>query len=544
MVAGERRPQAVVPPHPGAAMSRRTLLAALGFGTAATVAVGACTVPAPTPDPPPPGVPDEGAFPDGVMAGEPLADGAVIWTRVLPPVAAAPAGLLWTVAEDPAFTRIVAGGLVDARPEDGHCVSVRVAGLAPDRWYHYRFELPGSAAASRTGRLRTAPSPGSSPDRLRFAFASCQQLNDSWFVAHRAMAAEPGLDFMMHLGDYVYVSDGGTRTVDDYRSEYRRWRRQPMLRDLHATVPCVAMWDDGEFYNGVDRTGPPARLAAAKQAWFESFPLIDPGGRRSHRSFAWGDLADVPMIDVRSYRDPAIDATDYTVDNGQWDPTRTTLGREQYEWLCGLLAGSGARWRFVGNPYNINPWKLVDLEWLRSLRPDLPPNAGNYAPNEAWDDYLAERRDLLQFLVDRGVGDTVFCSGHTHVWMTSLLRPDHDDAASPVAAYDFCTGSLTADPDPRRAYFEDLPVDLADGILRTAERWVLSQNAPDMRYMNLVDQGYTVVDATPEAVEVTVRLVDTADGSATAFDGARFRVRPGVPGIETLPVTGGKGSLA
>jgi alkaline phosphatase D len=528
----------------GRAMSRRSLLAALGFGTAATVVVGGCAVPPPTPQPPP-GAPETGSFPDGVMAGDPHSDGAVIWTRVLPARADRSVGLMWTVAEDAAFSRIVAGGLVEARPGDGHCVSVRVAGLRPDRWYHYRFELPEvPGAVSRSGRLRTAPAPGSSPDRLRFAFASCQQINDSWFVAHRAMAAEPGLDFMMHLGDYVYVSDTGTVSVDDYRGAYRRWREQPFLRDLHAAVPCVAMWDDGEFYNGVDRTGPPARLANAKQAWFESFPVLDPGGRRAHRSFGWGDLADVPMIDVRAYRDPAIDATDYTADNGQWDPTRSTLGREQYQWFTGLLAASTARWRFVGNPYNINPWKLVDLEVLRALRPDLPPNAGIYAPNEAWDDYMAERRDLLRFLVDRGVGDTVFCSGHTHIWLTSLLRPDHDDQSSPVAAYDFCTGSLTADPDPRRAQLGDLPLDVADGVLRAAERWVLSQNAPDLRYMNLVDQGYTVVDATPEAVEVTVRLVDTFDGGATAFDGARFRVRHGVPGIETLPVAGGKGSLA
>ena len=39
--------------------------------------------------------------------------------------------------------------------------------------------------------LRTAPAPGASPDRLRYAFASCQQINDSWFVAHRAAAVEP-----------------------------------------------------------------------------------------------------------------------------------------------------------------------------------------------------------------------------------------------------------------------------------------------------------------------------------------------------------------
>ena len=61
-----------------------------------------------------------------------------------------------------------------------------------------------------------------------------------------------------------------------------------------ATVP--AMWDDGEFYNGVDKYGPPARLAAGRQAWFENMPLVDPGESRMYRSLAWGDLADIPVV--------------------------------------------------------------------------------------------------------------------------------------------------------------------------------------------------------------------------------------------------------
>jgi predicted amidohydrolase YtcJ len=30
--------------------------------------------------------------------------------------------------------------------------------------------------------------------------------------------------------------------------------------------------------------------------------------------------------------------------------------------------------KYIGNPYNINPWRLVNLEFLRPFRPDLPPN--------------------------------------------------------------------------------------------------------------------------------------------------------------------------
>jgi len=530
-------------------MTRREMLIGLGFGAGAAVMVSGCVMPAPAPEPrlPPPGVADPEPFVDGVMAGDPRPDGAIVWTRVLAASGATAVPVLWTVADDAAFTSIRSAGVVVAEAENGFSVTVSVTGLDPHSWYHYRFEAAdssGNQTVSRSGRLRTAPAAGAPTDRLRFAFASCQQINDSWFNAHTAVASEPDLDFFMHLGDYVYVSDADTLTLQDYRETYQRWRKQPRLRDLHAALPCVAMWDDGEFYNGIDASGPPARLAAAKQAWFEAFPMVDPGGRQAYRSFGWGALADVSMIDVRAYRDPAIDDVLYVDSGGAFEPGRTTLGAAQYDWLTRGLAGSTAAWRVVGNPYNISPWKLVDLEFLRAFRPDLPPGAGVYAPNEAWDDYVQERRDLLQNMADSGVTDTVFASGHTHVAMVGELRPDPLRTTGPVTAFDFCSGSLTADPDPRRAFLGDLPTEAAEEVLRAAERFVLSQNRPYLRHLNLVDQGYTVVDLTPEEMLVTVRNIDTRDPDARAVDGARFRVRRGARRVEVLTTPTPRGSSA
>ena len=108
--------------------------------------------------------------------------------------------------------------------------------------------------------------------------------------------------------------------------------------------------------------------------------------------------------------------------------------------------------------------------------------------------------------------------------LAAELRADFDRPRTPVAAFDFCTGSLTADPDPRTAFLGDLPLDVAEEVLRAAERFVLGQNRPYLRHMNLVDQGYAVVDVTPEETLVTIRNIDTSDPDAHAVDGARFRV--------------------
>jgi alkaline phosphatase D len=486
------------------------------------------------------------AFPDGVKCGDPLPDGAVIWTRIPAPAPPARYGrVLWLVAEDPAFTRIVRGALVLTDTATDHAVHARVRGLQPDRWYYYKFTL-SNGATSPVGRLRTAPAPDATPDRLRYAFASCQQRGvrgidgrESLYVTHRAIANE-GVDFLMHLGDYIYVSDFGDLTLPLYRRRWRIFHSNPLLQELQAQVPLVAMWDDGEFYNGVDRTGDPARLQAARQAWFEHMPLLRNAEQRSYRSFAWGRLADVLMIDVRSYRDPEVpantvllgtlDAQDSRIPPGEqmFAPGRTTLGAEQKRWLEDALVASRASWRFIGNPYNMSPWKITDLDTpaARAADPNLQRNAGVYVSNEAWDDYQVERRELLEFLAQRDVRNVVFTSGHTHFYLATELQPDFDDAASPTVAFDFVTGSQTADPDP----LERAPAFLWKAI----EEAFLVENAPYMKHANLLDQGFAVVDVTPEECIVTFRAVDTFDPNAVARTVARFRVVSGSRQLEVL----------
>jgi alkaline phosphatase D len=444
---------------------------------------------------------------------------------------------MWSVAEDAELQKVVRGGLAVADAAGGHHVKVEVRGLKPDRWYHYRFEANG--VASPTGRLRTAPARDAQPDRLRYAFASCQQRNDSYYVAHRAIARE-GVDFLLHLGDYVYVSDGGTITLDDYRSVYRRFHSNPLLQALHAEVPLVAVWDDGEFYNGVDRTGPPDRLAAGRAAWFEHMPVPRTRDDRIYRTLRWGRLAEMVLLDTRQYRDPEVppntrfadllDAQDTSQPpcDQMFAPGRTTLGARQKRWAKRRLARSRATWRLVGSSYDMAPWKIVDRDTpeLRAQDPNLQRNGGIYVSNEAWDDYQDERRELMTFLARRGIPNVVVCSGHTHFYKASEIMPDFDDPASPVTAVEFVTGSLTADPDPRTIAPEEL--------LHVAEALMLGANAPYLRQIDLLNQGYALVDVTPEETIVEFRVLDTFDPDAEASTFAKFRVVAGRPGIEVL----------
>jgi alkaline phosphatase D len=269
-------------------------------------------------------------------------------------------------------------------------------------------------------------------------------------------------------------------------------------------------------------------------------PLLRNAENRSHRSFAWGRLADVVMIDVRSFRDPevpangsvfgAIDVQDSRIPPGEqmFAPGRTTLGAAQKTWLEDVLTSSTAAWRFIGNPYNMNPWKITDLDTpeLRAADPNLQRNAGVYVSNEAWDDYQAERRELLAFIGQHDVRNVVFTSGHTHFYLACELQPDFDDPSSPTVAFDFVTGSQTADPDPltRAPAF----------LWKAIETGFLEANAPYMKHTNLLDQGFALVDVTPEECIVEFRVVDTFDPNAAARTAARFRVRNGSRTLDVL----------
>lgn len=475
-------------------------------------------------------------FPDGIKSGDPRPRSAVIWTRVKADISE-PVEVLWSVAEDEYMQDVVRGGITHADSSSGHNLHVQVRGLRPDRWYHYRFEVNG--VVSVTGRLRTAPRRNSSPDHLRYAFASCQQQTQSYYVAHRAIAKE-NVDFLLHLGDYIYVNDSATLSVDDYREVYQRFHSNAELQALHAQVPLVAVWDDGEFYNGVDSTGDPQRLANARQAWFEAMPMRRGKSDRTYRSLRWGRLAEMLLLDTRQYRDPEVpanttfagllDAQDTTIPPGpdMFAPGRTTLGKRQRRWVKRKLAKTPALWKILGSSYDMAPWKLEDYDTpeLREADPDLQKNGGIYVSNEAWDDYQDERRKLMRHIERKKISNVLVSAGHTHFYKASNIQPDFDDENSPITAMEFVTGSLTADPPAT----DIAPLEL----LQLAETIMLGANSPYLRQIDLLNQGYAIVDITPQETIVEFRVIDTLDPEAEATTSARFRVVNGVPGIETL----------
>ena len=146
----------------------------------------------------------------GVASGEPLPDGVVLWTRLAPDplngggMSSTNVAIRWSVALDSNMKQVVKQGRVLATPELAHSVRVEVRGLEPGRDYYYQFQAGGEI--SPVGRTRTAPGLGETISELNFTFASCQEYQSGFYTAYNKMAQE-NLDFVVHLGDYLY--EGG-----------------------------------------------------------------------------------------------------------------------------------------------------------------------------------------------------------------------------------------------------------------------------------------------------------------------------------------------
>jgi alkaline phosphatase D len=208
-------------------------------------------------------------FAHGVASGDPERDRVILWTRVTPVDPTDTLRVHWAVASDPGMKQVrQSGRFVTDRRRD-FTVKVDAAGLDPGLTYYYQFEARG--VKSPIGRTRTLPV--GRVDRLRVAFASCSNYPWGYFNAYARIAERDDLDFVMHLGDYIYEYKLGeyadpelqgkrdvlptheALTHDDYRMRYALYRSDPDLQEVHRQHPFITVWDDHETANNAWRGG-------------------------------------------------------------------------------------------------------------------------------------------------------------------------------------------------------------------------------------------------------------------------------------------------
>ena len=518
----------------------RRQLVKLATAAAATLWLPGCAArrPAFTADP----------FGLGIASGAPTHDSVVLWTRLLSDAFAAgqehaPLTVRWEIAHDERFSAIARSGQAQALPELAHSVHVEAGGLAPDRWYFYRF-MAGDAH-SPVGRTRTFPAPEAQAARLRVAYASCQHWEHGYFSAYRHMRADQP-DVVMFLGDYIYEYPSAARpgrpgqgnwviSLDDYRRRYALYKSDPDLRAMHAACPWLVTWDDHEVQN--DYAGPQrgeggpvvadfaARRAAAYQAYYEHMPVraatltqaiggINRGAEmRIYSQVHFGRLASLTLLDGRQYRDvqactragrAGLDTVNPDTCAIWNDPARTMLGAQQERWLDESFSQGGARWNVVGQ------------QTLFGQR-DLKPGPGQVLLNDGWDGYPAARRRFTDALRRHAVANPVLLGGDVHENWVGHVKADYADPASPAVGVEFCGTSISS-----REF----------GQTRPAE-W-LAEN-PHYVFADARRRGYGIVEFTPGQLTTSLRVVsDVTRQDAGVETLKRFVVQAGRPVVEVL----------
>lgn len=475
----------------------------------------------------------------GVASGDPLPDGVVLWTRLAPdplegggmPAQGVP--VRWEMATDEGMRNVVRRGSEVARPDLGHSVHAEVTGLQPGRWYWYRFDAGGEASA--VGRTRTAPTAGAVPDRLRFAFASCQHYEAGHFTAWRHLAAED-LDLVAHLGDYIYESANNPNsqpglvlrphqawepaTLRQYRDRYALYKTDPDLQAAHAAFPFVVTWDDHEVDNNyagaVSQDGDPseaflARRAAAYQAYYEHQPLRKAAIPRGpdmllYRTMAAGQLARFHVLDTRQYRSDQSCSDGLKPACPAWsDPSRVMLGDVQERWLTRGVEQSRATWTILAQ----------QVAFSRIPDPDRP----DVHAMDPWSGYPAARDRLVEWMAARRDRDFVILTGDIHANFVMDVKRDMRDPASRTVATELIGTSMTSG---------------RDGSARWPSLSQYETRVPEMRFHSN-RRGYVRCEATPGALHADYRTVPyVMRPGAPVETAASFVIERGKPGAERL----------
>jgi alkaline phosphatase D len=520
-------------------------------------------------------------FAHGVASGDPLSDRVILWTRVTPESGfSGDIPVQWELASDAAFTQIVAKGEQRTSAARDYTVKVDATALTPATRYYYRFKAYDRISPS--ARTRTLPT--GSVSQAKLAVFSCANYPAGYFNVYADAARRGDLDATVHLGDYIYeYARGGYASgnaqalgrlsqpaheilsLTDYRQRHAQYKSDADLQALHAAAPMIAVWDDHEFANDTWREGAEnhqsategsfaVRKAAALQAYHEWMPTRNADPERIYRSFAFGNLLALHMLDTRLIgRDEPLDYADYFTAGGLdaagftaavANPARQLMGSAQTLWLHQQLAASNATWQVLGQQVLMGRMNIPAPILMETLQPGAGVSVSRYAalvakaqsapatltadekailaqPSipynlDAWDGYQAARETVLGMA--RALNkNLVVLAGDTHnAWASEL-----QDRQGNAVGVEFATSSVSSP-----GFEEYLP-----GENPAMLAGALTQLIEPLKYCDTARRGYMVVTATAQECRAEWVYVNTiASRQFSASTDAAWHVAAGTPG--------------
>ena len=494
--------------------------------------------------------PEWAPFFHGVASGDPLADRVIIWTRVTPDeMNEAPIDVTWQIATDPMLENVVQSGTFTTNIDRDYTVKVDVTGLSSNTTYYYGFSALDKH--SLTGRTKTTPV-GVDSEHLKFGVVTCSNFQAGYFNSYQNLSKRNDIDAVVHLGDYIYeypnavfgdstlIEDRPIEpqtellSLEDYRTRYSTYRLDTNLIRLHQQHTFISVWDDHESANnsyvdgaqnhteGVEGAWED-RKSIAKQVYFEWQPIREVPDQRVYRSISYGNIADLILLDTRL--EGREEQLNDALDPALLDEDRTILGTEQREWLFNELSTSTAKWKIIGQQVL---FAELNIGWAAFVDDMLDYYQYESLFLDTWDGYPAERTKILDYLETNAIDNVVILSGDAHIsnalditdnpndlefidfpGFGEIPNYSENDTYDPTTgegsvAVEFMTPSVTSSNFDEQ-FGAELAVVAQDQVNSEIEVFGgivnLGNPNPHMKYANLVDHGYMLIDVKPDSVQ-------------------------------------------
>lgn len=468
----------------------------------------------------------------GVQSGDVDSASGMIWTR-----ADRPSRVMFEVATTESFANAERLAPLTALPDSDYAVKRLLTDLAADQNIFYRMTIAdlndvNAVSEPVVGRFRTAPM---SRRSVRFAWSG-DTAGQGWGIDEVGMKtyatiAKHTPDFFLHSGDTIYA-DGvmkdevdlkdGTKwknvvlvdekrkvaeTLEEYRAQWKYNLLDKNLLAMNAALPTFFQWDDHEVVNNWSSSknltaddrykekSVSVLSARAGRAFHEMTPIrftpAEPG--RVYRKIAYGPLLDVFFLDMRSYRGangPNME-TELT-------PQARMLGEQQTRWLKRELANSKATWKVIAADMPIGLVVWDDAANKKGSEAVANGDNGSAKGREL------EFADLLRFIKNAGITNTVWLTADVHYTAAHLYNPDKAQFQDFNPFWEFVSGPIhsgTFDPN-------DLDMTFGPEVkfvkAPSAEQ---GQNLPPSAGL----QFFGLVDIDGGTEQLTVRLMDRDD---------------------------------
>ena len=431
----------------------------------------------------------ESRFTHGVASGDPDQQSVVLWTRYEAPDDSV--RLQYEISTNQKFADSVITGHAVAMKSHNYCAKVIVDGLQPGTNYFYRFSV--GKDFSQVGQTKTLPT---SADHIKIGVVNCGKYTGGYYHAYDALAEMEDIDVVIHLGDYIYENGPSTPkssyweaykktgrqheppyeclTLEDYRTRYAQYRSDTSLQKLHARYPMIVIWDDHEIAmkkHRKDKAGNQVmneeweqRRDYSIRAYHEWLPLRPEPFEKIYRSFQFGDLVNLLMLDTRVCCRSTVTKTEESL----MDTSRHIVGNTQLQWIFNEVETHNAHWNVFGNQVLISE---KGKGWNR------------------WQGFPHDRERLLEYVKANRNENFVFTTGNAH-------NPHHyivfGNDVQDTLLHEFLPGSISSGNNAEKARFDP-------DILQKEEKRLIA--AKNVLWFEQNAHGFIVLEIEKEKLE-------------------------------------------